>query len=159
MCNQLFTERYTQDCCCAFILPPPPHTFSCVVLSVVTHFLTHPIISHFHLTISRIITQIQLEPVTLRLSPPDAMQFHADLTELIEKGIRAQQTRHVRTGERTDFVMEARRGSCRLTQYYVQVGGCLWGLWVGVLAVYTLSMRLSVWLYWCVWGGAPWCGS
>jgi hypothetical protein len=50
------------------------------------------------------------------------VQFHADLTDLIEKGIRHQQTRHVRTGERTDFVMEPRRGACRLSQYYVQVG-------------------------------------
>lgn len=88
--------------------PPPPHT--------PTH--KHP--------------QIQLEPVSLRLAAPDAVQFHADLTDLIEKGIRHQQTRHVRTGERTDFVMEPRRGACRLSQYYVQVrghvckGGVLW---------------------------------
>jgi hypothetical protein len=68
--------------------------------------------------------------VSLRLAAPDAVQFHADLTELIEKGIRQEQSRHVRTGERTDLVMEARRGACRLTQYYVQVSG-----WAGVMVL------------------------
>jgi len=68
--------------------------------------------------------QIQLEPVSLRMAAPDAVQFHADLTDLIERGIRHQQTRHVRTGERTDFVMEERRGACRLTNYYIQVCVC-----------------------------------
>lgn len=56
------------------------------------------------------------------MTPPDAVSFHADLTELIDKGIAAEQARHVRACERTEMVWEARRGVCRLTQYYVQVG-------------------------------------
>eukprot|EP00775_Hariotina_reticulata_P005528 gene5528-5762_t len=66
--------------------------------------------------------EIRLEAVSLRLAAPDACQFHADLSDLIDKGISQQQARHVRSCERTDLVWEARgRGVCRLTQYYVQV--------------------------------------
>eukprot|EP00879_Flechtneria_rotunda_P000273 GHRR01000358.1.p1 GENE.GHRR01000358.1~~GHRR01000358.1.p1 ORF type:complete len:929 (+),score=433.08 GHRR01000358.1:324-2789(+) len=64
--------------------------------------------------------QVHLEPVTLRMAAPDACQFHADLTELIDKGIETEVARHVRSCERTDLVWE-RRGVCRWTQYYVQV--------------------------------------
>jgi hypothetical protein len=57
------------------------------------------------------------------MAPPDAVAFHGDLSALIESGIAEEQARHVRASERTEMVWEARRGVCRLTQYYVQVGG------------------------------------
>lgn len=79
------------------------------------------------------------------MAAPDACQFHADLTDLIEKGIGAEQARHVRSCERTEMVWEARRGVCRLTPYYVQVraeavGVCMCGMdtctWPGCAARY-----------------------
>lgn len=68
-----------------------------------------------------LLLQVRLEPVALALAPPDALSFHADLSALITAGIAEQQARHVRASERTEMVWEARRGVCRLTQYYVQV--------------------------------------
>jgi hypothetical protein len=66
--------------------------------------------------------QVRLEPVSLSMAPPDAVAFHGDLSALIDSGIAEEQARHVRASERTEMVWEARRGVCRLTQYYVQVG-------------------------------------
>lgn len=68
-----------------------------------------------------LLPQVRLAPVSLSLTPPDALTFHADLTALIEAGVAASPARHVRNGERTEMVWEARRGACRLTNYYVQV--------------------------------------
>jgi hypothetical protein len=65
-----FKNQYQTECMCVFFSLPCCLPLSCVL-------------------------QITLEPVSLRLAALNAAQYHADLTELIKKGIRQEQSHHI----------------------------------------------------------------
>ncbi len=56
---------------------------------------------------------VRLQPVDLSLQPPDASQFHADLDQLLSRGLVETREKHLRVSQREVVERVRRHGICR----------------------------------------------